>query len=141
YDIPSRFVLQSESPYPLYDPQLGGSIAYELRRRLPWHQPFVTHLNMQTTNDCVAYINKLARLGTNVPLNGLIIRAAAAGYTNQTFVLDNLEVGAGFSSNGPQRDPIYSGVESLLSLGVSTNLILYSDNTTTVPPWEYNPYG
>ena len=36
------------------------SVSYQIATFSGW-QPFITHINMHGTNDCMAYIDKLAR--------------------------------------------------------------------------------
>jgi hypothetical protein len=45
---------------------------------------------MGGTNDCIAYINKLAYIGTNYSPGKLIISASAGGYGNTNYYFDNV---------------------------------------------------
>jgi hypothetical protein len=64
----------------------------------PW-DPFVTSINMNGTggtNDCIAYIDKLANMasfGSNSP-GQLFISATAGGYGNTNWYFDNVETDA-----------------------------------------------
>lgn len=119
------------------DTNLAGSIAYELRRRLPYRTPFITQLNMATTNDCVDYIDKLAAFGAYLPLNRALIRASDASFATETFVLDNVRD----SSLGSYANSTYlrNARDSLLALGVQTNNILYADNWAGINYSDYWP--
>ncbi len=140
YDIPSRWPNSFLEPAafaaePNY-PELVGSIAYEVRSRFPDRKPFVTSLNMQTTNDCIGYINKLAAFGSNSPLNQVVIRASPSGYSNHSFVLDNVRF-EGFTNHYWGFLP-RDARDALVGLGVPTNSILYADNWDEVhysDPW------
>jgi hypothetical protein len=118
YGLPWRFE-HSDT-----DTNLAGSIAYELRRRLPYRAPFVSHLNMATTNDCLDYIDKLAAFGAYLPLNRVLIRASDAGYGSETFVLDNIR-NASFTNFSTL---LRNARDGLVTLGVQTNAIPYADN-------------
>ncbi len=59
-----------------------GSVSYNVRDGIPGRKPFVTHINMgaTSTNDCVAYINKLAFIGTNYSPRRVVLSASTGGY-------------------------------------------------------------
>ncbi len=87
-----------------------------------WH-PFVTAINMRdndtnqpATNACIAYINKLAALGTNTQPVKIILSARAKGYSNTNFVFDDVR----YTTNWkwcPQD--CYPGVDSGMPTAVS----------------------
>jgi hypothetical protein len=82
-DIPSR--VEDTIAYP--------SVQYQLSTANPPFSSYVTSINMNGTNDCIGYINKLAAFGTN---GSLLISASAGGYGNTNYVVDdvnNLECG------------------------------------------------
>lgn len=84
-------------------------------------QPFVTSINMgltNPTNDCVAYINKLAVFGTN---NQLVISASSMGYSNTTYVLDDVR-----AYEYRLSPAVSSATNGLLQNGVPLSAILYS---------------
>ena len=60
--------------------------------------PFVTSINMNGyggTNDCIAYINKLASIGINYSLEKPILSASADGYENTNYYFDDSRPGFG----------------------------------------------
>ena len=68
-DLPSRVsVLATNSAnLPFYPPLHGptsASVSYQLSTNIAGWAPFVTHINLSTTNDCIGYINKLATMGS-----------------------------------------------------------------------------
>ena len=135
-DVPSR--VDDTAEYP--------SVQYQLSTDAAGIHPVVTSINMNgmgSTNDCIAYINKLVSMGTNYSPGKLIISASAGGYGNTNFVLD------GIRNGGPS--PLYedySGFDSvvssatngLLAAGVLTNAIFFydglviSNNLSSAPP-------
>jgi hypothetical protein len=130
YDVPSRVNTNNVAGDPwIYK---WPSIQYRLHTDcLAGWNPFVTSINMASTNDCIAYINKLQYFGTNYSPGKLIISASAAGYGNTNYILDNVRT-------------IYPGVSyiisntitGLLAAGVPTNCIFYLDgyeNGITLP--------
>lgn len=143
-DIPSRVNLcatnASNSPFYCADVppiQYGyPSVSYQLATAFTNWQPFITHINMNGTNDCIAYINKLKNFDTN---NSLIISARAGGYSNTNYVLDNVRHGTGYGlSNTLDQDfstsggVIASATNGLLAAGVASNAIIYNDGLDTI---------
>jgi hypothetical protein len=66
--------------------------------------PFITHINMRNTNDCIAYIKKLEFFGTNYSPGKLLISARGYGstnhYSNTNYYIDetkNTDYGTGVS--------------------------------------------
>jgi Regulator of chromosome condensation (RCC1) repeat len=90
---------------------------------LPVWMPFVTSINMDGTggtNDCIAYINKLANIGNTYSQGKLIISASAGGYSNNNWYFDGDSLG--------QYSPYYPALEALEgaeSNGVPTSDITY----------------
>jgi hypothetical protein len=134
-DIPSRvntnntpgvyqFDYYGYAPRPSVQCQLNASCSPG------WH-PFVTSINLNTTNDCEAYINKLEFFGTNFSPGQLVISAAAENYgdTNYYFdpVNDILSDGARAKSallpKGVSSSAIFSGGSSHITL--ATNVTGY----------------
>jgi alpha-tubulin suppressor-like RCC1 family protein len=73
------------------------SVSYQIATGAANWQPLVTHLNMGDTNACIAYINKLAAMGSNYSSGRLVISAGgAAGYGDTNYVIDNVRHGTGF---------------------------------------------
>ena len=80
--------------------------------------PFVTSINMASTNDCIAYINKLATIGVLISSNNPILSASAGGYGNTNYILDNVRtIYPGLSSI------ISNAIPRLIAAGVPTNCI------------------
>jgi alpha-tubulin suppressor-like RCC1 family protein len=119
-----------------------SSVAYGLSTNFPGNQPFVTSINMglfaDRTNDCVAYINKLAAFGTN---GQLVISASAGGYTNTNYLLDDIRHGPGYSfyedrsSNGYVVSFI---TNALLAAGVPAGAIWFTDGLETCSQTDTN---
>jgi hypothetical protein len=86
--------------------------------------PFVTSINMNGTggtNDCIAYINKLAFMGSINPPGQLILSASAVGYGNSNWYFDDTETGYG-------GDPLGMAAEQgVIQAGVSSNAIVYTN--------------
>ena len=52
-------------------------------------KPFISALNMASTNDVKGYIDKLATFGTSLPLNRIVISPIRNGYGASVYALDN----------------------------------------------------
>ena len=90
-----------------------GSICPFVATNFPGTTCLVTSLNMGTLTDCEAYIDKVASMYSN----NIIISASAAGYTNATYYVDDVEVGYSpylyeyqnaISNENPSASIIYS---------------------------------
>ena len=137
-DIPSR-VNVNRPPPNLIVTDFGKrpSVSYSMARQFAGWQPFVMHLNMGTTNDCRAYIDKLEYFGTNYSPGKLVISANSAGsYGNTNYVLDGIrhhgnytngvvEVNSTFPSFVSDSNVVFSAKSGLLNAGVATNSILF----------------
>jgi hypothetical protein len=125
-DIPTR-VNDVGALYPL------PSVQFQLAYAKPPYQSYVTSINMNGTNDCIGYINKLAAFGSNYSSGKLVISASAGGYGNTNFVLDGIRYGFGtyidYTSYGYLVSQATNG---LLAAGISPNAILYADGLETV---------
>ncbi len=130
YDIPSRVNTNNTPGVYAYDLSGGpyypypqrASVQYQLSTSCAagWY-PFVTSINMGSTNDCIAYINKLAFIGTNYSSGNLLISASVGGYANTNYCLDDTE-------NGYGGDPFAMAAEqSLIQDGISSNAIVYTN--------------
>lgn len=84
----------------------------------PGWSPFVTSINMNGTNDCIGYINKLAFIGTNYSPGKLVISASAGGYSDTNYIVDDAEGYAGDSSY------VTNAVTGLLQNGISPAAIV-----------------
>ena len=138
-DVPSRVNTSATNAanYPFYSSGIAGfSVSYQLANSVADWQPFITHINMLTTNDCIAYINKLQYFGSNYSPGNLIISARAGGYGNTNYVLDGIRHGSGYQLtdyNYTAYDYVVSNVISALLLdGVSSNEMFFSDGTETI---------
>ena len=132
YDIPTRLTDLSIATIPTYYDY--GSVGYHLHSlRSDW-QPFVNYINGGTLADCKAYVDKVASFGTNCSPGKLIISASVGGYGNTNYVLDGIRHGAGYSgfeNYSPFGSVVASATNGLISAGVPTNNILFSDGTET----------
>lgn len=95
-------------------------------------RPFVTHINMNGTNDCIGYINKLAYIGTNYSPGKLLISASAGGYGNTNYVLDGIRKGGEewqpyFEDFARESNVVSSARAGLIAAGLPTNHIWFYD--------------
>ena len=110
--IPSRVHL-SNSPL--------QSVAYGLYTSLPGVPPFITSINMglwDLTNDCIAYINKLERFGTNYAPNKLIISGSNSQSPSTNYLVDDV------GHLGPGSE-VWGATNGLLAAGVPAAAITY----------------
>lgn len=80
-DMPSRVIDIGIHTWP--------SVQYMLATNIPGYKPFVTSINMNGTNDCIAYIDKIASLGTLISSNSPLLSASAGGYGNTNWYFDD----------------------------------------------------
>jgi alpha-tubulin suppressor-like RCC1 family protein len=135
YDVPSRVNTNNVEGDP-NNPQ-WPSVQYQISTNCSvcWN-PFVTSINFNGTNDCIAYIKKLEYFGTNYSPGKLAISAAKGGYANTNYVIDdvhNIYCGnttASVATNGllaagvPSADILYlNGCESSGNLPHLTNVV------------------
>jgi alpha-tubulin suppressor-like RCC1 family protein len=118
-----------------------ASVAYAVKTNVPGIQPFITSINMgfwDLTNDCIAYINKLATIGASNSPGQLILSASAGGYGNTNYVLDDIRHGTGYTGPPIDYDWTSSGwrvsdaTNALLAAGVSPAAILFFDGLETL---------
>jgi alpha-tubulin suppressor-like RCC1 family protein len=125
-DVPSR-VDDSATTGANYPFDYGGdeypSVSYQLATNFPGWNPFITHINMNGTNDCIAYINKLVYLGTNYSLGKLIISASAGGYGNTNYYFDDTE--SGYTGDTPGL----SASNGVVLAGASPASVAYTNVT------------
>lgn len=91
--------------------------------------PFVTAINFNTTNDCAAYIDKLASFGSNYSPQSLVISPSLSGlYDNTNYIVDNVR------SNlyAPNQVVMDAATNALLNVGVSPAALIYANGTN--PP-------
>jgi len=119
----------------------------------PWN-PFVTSINMNGvggTNDCIAYINKLAFIGSNYSPGQLTLSASSGGYGNTNWYFEtssgagvsaqqgvtnadpaaSVFVSSGFITNATNVAGYYSvGVDGLHNVGFATNDdVIFTNNS------------
>jgi hypothetical protein len=92
FGIPTRVEDGGLPPWP--------SVQYQFAIALPTFQPYVTSINMNGTNDCIGYINKLASFGTNFSPGQLVISASVGGYGNTNYYFDDTRIAARYGT-GP----------------------------------------
>jgi hypothetical protein len=113
-----------------------ASVSVQLRDAFPGWKPFITHLNMNGTNDCKAYIDKLAGFGaTNSPGKLVISASAGANYGNTNFVLDNVRHGG--TNNPPDLDYtayghlVSNAIPAIIAAGGTNVTVTYLDGIET----------
>jgi hypothetical protein len=123
-DIPSRVNGYSTNGYA--NTNIFPSVSHYLHTTFASWSPFLTHINMNGTNDCRAYIDKLRFFGTNYSPGKLIISASAGGYGNTNYVVDNVrhedypnEFHASF---------VRAATNGLLNASVPAQSILYAED-------------
>ena len=119
-DIPSR-VNPSITKGVYQDSSAKPSVQYQLHFNcVAGWQPFVTAINMNGTNDCIGYINKLASLGTNSVVGTPILSASANGYGNTNWFFD--DYGGNYGAHGMEA------LQGVMSNGVPSTAITYSSS-------------
>jgi hypothetical protein len=87
-------------------------------------QPFVSSINMNGTggtNDCTAYISKLASVASTNPTGQVIISASAGLYGNSNWYFDDTETNY-------SGDPLgYTGAHAVLQDGFLSSCIFYTN--------------
>jgi hypothetical protein len=129
-DVPSRIdnTATTGAYYPFYDGIKHSSLSFQLATSIIGWNPFITHINMNGTNDCIAYINKLVYIGTNYSPGKLVISASAEGYGNTNYYFDDVGhpntfgLGAleGVTNNGASLSQVtYAGGSVHITNGIS----------------------
>jgi hypothetical protein len=133
-DVPSRVydTATTDANYPFYDEGTElPSVSFRLATTIQGWNPFVTHINMNGTNDCIAYVNKIASMGTYSP-GKLTISANASGYGNTNYYFDDTENGY---QGRPCDTPGLTASNCVVKAGVAVASVTYSnivDNGTLV---------
>ncbi len=140
-DLPSRCSSYSSAyptnGYPYPDPGIRPSVSIQINELVADWQPYVTHLNMgmtntvNRTNDCIAYINKLASIGIPTYSSSPVLSASAGGYANTNFVLDGVRFA--IASNPSENFPgaggtVSNAIGALLAAGVASTAISFYDS-------------
>ena len=130
---PQYLVLFMDIPSIVQDS--ASSVQYQLYTATANGRPFVTSINMNGsggTNDCIAYINKLATIGVLVSSNSPILSASANGYGNTNYVVDDV-------NNGYCGDPwVPATTNGLIAAGVTTGAIDFITGCET--PTSFLPH-
>lgn len=108
------------------------SPSFFLHTNTPGIKPFVTCINMRTTNDCKAYIDKLEYFGTNYAPGQLFISASKGGYGNTNFVVDSVKNGFGHFDNYTGETTVSVATNGILRAGVLATSILFADGEETI---------
>ncbi len=135
-DIPSQVGVTNNGQYAA----ILSSVGYGISTNIPGIQPFVMTINMDGTNDCRAYIDKLEFMGTNYSPGKLIIGTSASGYGNTNYYFDDTREifapGTPFAANdarngvhsvNPASSVTYSNI-----VDTGTNLLGHITNGTDV---------
>ena len=121
---------------------ISNSTAFGIHNHTLGVKPFVNSINMgldyqgasALTNDCIAYINKLATFGSNYSPGQLFISASKGGYANTNFVLENLRHGPGYLFDGNfsgDGSYVYNATNGILNSGVAGLHITYNNQIET----------
>src|SRR5262249_2610061 len=89
-DIPSR-INETTNMCAYGVPPADNSVSYELYGMVQT-DPFITHINMDGTNDCRAYIDKLASIGSAYSPGQVVLSANAGGYGNTNYCFDDTRI-------------------------------------------------
>ena len=118
-------------------PGASPSVSVQFQSIIPDWQPYVTHLNMgmtntvNRTNDCIAYINKLAAIGVPISSNSPVLSASANEYGNTNFILDNVRFNTGDEKWRILGFYVSLVTNSLLTAGIADRAIHYCDGLIT----------
>jgi hypothetical protein len=130
-DVPNRVFTNAAFPtngfYPRNDFARFPSVSVQLQSIAPNWRPFATHINLEGTNGCKAYIDKLAAFGTN---GQMIIGASVGRYDNTNYVLDGIRHGGPFpcfEDYSGAGNVVSTVTNALLAAGVSSTSIAFSD--------------
>ena len=130
---PAKYIiLFLDIPARLLDYPNVGSVSYALRERIPTLKPFINHINMNGTNDCKGYIDKLEFIGTNYSPGKVLLSASQGNYGNTNYVVDNIRHGADFPDNFAGDGAIVSvATNGLISNGIMPSQIIYTNGVET----------
>ncbi len=118
-DIPSR-INELTNRYENPSEPSDHSVSYELWLRVAHTHSCITHINLDGTNACRAYIDKLEYFGNNYSPGKLIISPNRSGYGNTNYYFD------GTRADGGGSDTIAAVArEAVLNLGVATNSVVF----------------
>jgi alpha-tubulin suppressor-like RCC1 family protein len=134
-EIPIRvndIVLASNS----YAPTDGHpDVGVQIRSLSPSWLPFVNYINLASTNDARAYIDKVSYFATNYSPGKLVISASAGGYGDANYEIDDVHDG------GTNNAPTYVSQLPLILAddGVAASNIDYA--TDEFPPPDAHIYS
>ncbi len=97
---------------------IASSVSLQLSTSMP-RASFVTYLNMDGTNDCKAYIDKLEYIGTNYCPGKLFLSASAGGVYGNTNYCDDSRPGYG----SPATDEANLARAGVLAVNPSASVI------------------
>jgi hypothetical protein len=125
-DVPSRVGNPTNSA------DVQASVSVQIATGITNWQPLVTHINMGDTNACIAYINKLASMGSNYSPGKLLISAGAGGYGDANYVIDDIRYGTGYVNSYAYCWWFGADATNGLALNsVAPAAILYTNGTET----------
>ena len=111
---PQYIVMFLDVPTRIHEPAYyTNSVSYQVYCTYGGIPPFITYINMNGSNDCMAYIDKFEHFGTNYSPSALLISASATGYGNTNYVLDDVRHDEYALSTNISR-----GTNALLNAGV-----------------------
>ena len=124
-DIPSRNDLYGSGTEPSVQYQINSGCGTN------WH-PFVTSINMDVTggtSNCIAYINKLASIGSNYSPGQLVISASGgyettSHYGNANWYFDDSQLGF---DGQPGSTPGLNASNAVVQAGASPASVTYSN--------------
>lgn len=107
----------------------SASVSFRLHEATPGLPVFVTTINMNGTNDCFAYINKLHDFGATNPPGQAVLSAAKGGYSNTNYVVDNVR----YLDYLLAVERLSEATNGLLAAGVSPLAIQYLEGIDPFP--------
>lgn len=121
-DVPMRIHWSTNGTNETYEqPPYTNSVSFQLSLLSEARNPIITHINMDGTNACRAYIDKLEFFGANYSPGKLIISAHAGGYGNTNYYFD------GTRSDSGGNDSIANAAQiSVLQAGAPSNSVFYT---------------
>ncbi|HEV2693548.1 MAG TPA: immunoglobulin domain-containing protein [Verrucomicrobiae bacterium] len=130
-DLPSRVCRDAGVPFSTAGygaVRATACVGMEFRNMREDWRPYVTYLNMGMGSgngraDCIAYINKLERLGKPVSAGSAVLSASAGGYGNTNYMLDGVRA----LMYGNEVGVVAAVTNDLLAAGVAPGAIRFYD--------------